>query len=58
MQLQEYIVGLDYPVSKEDLVRLAQQAGAGTALLQLLRSLPADRFDSSTEVSDAITEMA
>ena len=58
MQLQEYIVGLDYPVSKEDLVRLAQETGAGTATLQLLRSLPADRFDSPAEVTDAIAEMA
>jgi hypothetical protein len=58
MQLQEYLVGLDYPVSKEDLVRRAQEAGAGTATLQLLHSLPADQFDSSTEVGDAIAEMA
>jgi hypothetical protein len=57
MQLEEYLVGLDYPVSKEDLVRWAQESGAPTATLQLLRSLPADQFDSPTEVGDVIGEM-
>jgi hypothetical protein len=57
LQLQEYLAGLDYPVSKEDLVRRAQETGAGTAMLQLLRSLPADQFESATEVSEAIGEM-
>jgi hypothetical protein len=58
VELQEYLVGLDYPVSKEDLVRWAQESGAGTAILQLIRSLPADRFESPGEVGDALAEMA
>ncbi|GAB3158601.1 hypothetical protein GCM10027290_62100 [Micromonospora sonneratiae] len=58
LQVQEYIVGLDYPLSKEDLVRRAQETGAGTAIIQLLRSLPADQFDSPAEVGSALSEVA
>ncbi|MEV4759636.1 DUF2795 domain-containing protein [Micromonospora sp. NPDC049559] len=58
LQVQEYTAGLDFPVSREDLIRRAQEAGAGTAILQLLRSLPADRFDSPAELSEALAELA
>lgn len=57
-QLQEYLDGLDYPVSKEDLVRRAQESGASTEILQMLRSLPAEYFTSPGELSTALTEMA
>jgi hypothetical protein len=57
-QLQEYLGGLDYPVSKEDLIRRAQENGAGTAVIQLLRSLPADQFSSPTEIGESLSELA
>ena len=46
VQLQEYLAGLDYPVSREDLVRWGQENGASTAMLQMLQALPAEQFDS------------
>ncbi|MFC7550635.1 DUF2795 domain-containing protein [Plantactinospora sp. GCM10030261] len=58
LQLQEYLEGLDFPVSKEDMVRRAQENGAGTAVLQLLRSLPADQFASAQEVGESLSELA
>jgi hypothetical protein len=57
-ELQEYLAGLDYPVSKEDLLRWAQENGASTQIMQLLRSLPADYFTSPSEISTAVAEMA
>ncbi|GAB3815214.1 DUF2795 domain-containing protein [Micromonospora zhanjiangensis] len=57
-QLQEYLSGLDYPVSKEDLIRQAQENGAGTAVIQLLRSLPADQFGSPTQIGESLSELA
>lgn len=57
LPLLEQLDGLDYPVSREDLIRRAQEIGAGTAVLQMLRSLPMDHFDSSVEVTDAVTEL-
>lgn len=57
MKLQEYVDGLDYPVSKEDLVRRAVETGADTEILHLLQSLPADYFTSPAEVSAALAEI-
>lgn len=54
VQLQEYLAGLDYPVSREDLVRWCQENGASTELLQLLRALPVEQFDSPIELNDAL----
>ncbi|MFC6014686.1 DUF2795 domain-containing protein [Plantactinospora solaniradicis] len=58
MQLQESLAGLDYPVSKEDLVRWAQENGVGTETLQLLRSLPVEQFQTPAEIGDAIIELS
>lgn len=56
MQLQEYVNGLDYPVSKEDLVRRALESGADTEVLHLLQSLPAEYFASRAELTTALAE--
>ncbi|MFC0005959.1 DUF2795 domain-containing protein [Micromonospora siamensis] len=58
VQLQEYLAGLDYPVSREDLVRWAQENGASTALLQVLMALPAEQFDDPAELSHALAALA
>lgn len=56
VKLQEYVDGLDYPVSKEDLVRRAMEGGVDTEVLHLLQSLPADYFASPAELSAALAE--
>lgn len=58
MELREQLAGLDYPVSKEDVVRMAQENGASTETLQILRSLPTDRFGSADEIGDLIVEVS
>lgn len=58
LQLQEYLAGLDYPVSREDLVRWGQENGASTELLQLLRALPAEQFDDPADLNEALTTLA
>ncbi|MFI6822082.1 DUF2795 domain-containing protein [Micromonospora sp. NPDC050187] len=57
-QWWEYLAGLDYPVSREDLVRRAQEIGAGTEVLQALRSLPVEEFASADELTDALATLA
>ncbi|SCL41393.1 Protein of unknown function [Micromonospora pallida] len=57
-QWLEYLAGLDYPVSREDLVRRAQEFGASTELLQALRALPVEQFASADELADALTTLA
>ncbi|GAA4576057.1 hypothetical protein GCM10023176_46630 [Micromonospora coerulea] len=58
VQLQEYLAGLDYPVSREDLVRWGQENGASTEMLQMLRALPAEQFDSPVELAEAMNTLA
>ncbi|KKK06170.1 DUF2795 domain-containing protein [Micromonospora sp. HK10] len=58
VQLQEYLAGLDYPVSREDLVRWCQENGASTEMLQLLRGLPVEEFDNPAELSEALNTLA
>ncbi|MFY1690166.1 DUF2795 domain-containing protein [Plantactinospora sp. WMMB782] len=58
IQLQESLAGLDYPVSKEDLVRWAQETGVDTQTLKLLQSLPVEHFQTPTEIGDAIIELS
>jgi hypothetical protein len=58
VQLQEYLAGLDYPVSREDLVRWGQENGASTEMLQMLRALPPEEFDSPAELSEALNSLA
>ena len=58
VQLQEYLAGLDYPVSREDLVRWGQENGASTEMLQMLKALPAEQFDSSAELTEALNTLA
>ncbi|MGW5558382.1 DUF2795 domain-containing protein [Micromonospora sp. NPDC003944] len=55
VQLQEYLAGLDYPVSREDLIRWGQENGASTAMLQMLQALPADQFNSPDELNAALS---
>ncbi|MFC8616925.1 DUF2795 domain-containing protein [Micromonospora purpureochromogenes] len=57
-QLQDYLAGLDYPVSREDLVRWGQENGASTELLQMLRALPAEQFNDPTELHEALATLA
>ncbi|MEH0971092.1 DUF2795 domain-containing protein [Micromonospora sp. CPCC 205546] len=57
-QLQEYLAGLDYPVSREDLVRWGQENGVSTEMLRTLRALPAEEFGSPAELSEALNTLA
>ncbi|MFI7645855.1 DUF2795 domain-containing protein [Micromonospora sp. NPDC049460] len=58
VQLQEYLAGLDYPVSREDLVRWGQENGVSTEMLQMLRSLPTEEFGSPAELNEALNTLA
>ncbi|WP_089155020.1 DUF2795 domain-containing protein [Micromonospora sp. NBS 11-29] len=57
-QLQEFLAGLDYPVSREDLVRWGQENGVSTETLQALRTLPAEEFDTPAELSEALITLS
>ena len=54
IELQRYLRGVDYPASKDDLVRRAEANGADERVRRALGALPAERFDSPNDVSEAI----
>jgi hypothetical protein len=55
LDMLELVEGLDFPISREDLVRLAQERGAGNEVIAALRSLPATEFASADELDEALT---
>lgn len=54
LPLPDYVEGLDFPLSREDLLRRAQELGADTSLLQALRSLPTEHFASAEQLLAAL----
>ena len=57
IQLQKYLSGIDYPTKKQDLIERAQQQGADDNVVQTLKSLPREDFNSPNDVSEAIGQM-
>jgi len=56
-EVEKSLKGIDYPAKKEDLVKHAQQHGAKQEVLETLRELPEENFNSPIDVSKAIGEM-
>lgn len=54
VQLQKFLGGIDYPTDKDTLVRHAQARGADENVLEVLRNLPMNRFNSPNDVSEAV----
>lgn len=46
IQLQKHLKGVDYPASKEDLVKHAQQQGADEDALSALEQLPDEQYET------------
>jgi hypothetical protein len=58
VQLQRYLKGVDYPASRDDLVRRAREHGASDDVIEALERLPATRFESPSDVSQALGKVA
>ncbi len=54
IQLQKFLGGVDYPARKQDLLDRAKRQGADENVLETLRSLDRDEFNSPNDVSEAI----
>ena len=54
VQLQKNLNEVDYPVSKTDLIRNAEQKGADEGILRVLKQLPLQHYETSASVSEAI----
>ena len=56
-QVQKYLKGLEYPVSKRELIDQAERNGATQEVISTLRELRRDEYNSPNDVSEAIGEI-
>ena len=54
IQVQKYLGGIDYPASKDEVVKKAKSEGADTTVIETLQRMPGDHFNSPNDVSQAI----
>ncbi len=55
IELQKYLGGIDYPASKDDLVKKAESNGAGDEVMEALRGIPDQEYDAPTAVTKAVS---
>lgn len=56
VQLQKNLIGVDYPISKKDLIMHAEQTGADEKVLRALKQLPNEQYETTADVSKALAE--
>jgi hypothetical protein len=54
IQVQKFLSGIDYPATKEDLVKRAKEQGADDNVVSTLQNLSTEKFNSPNDVSEAI----
>jgi Protein of unknown function (DUF2795) len=54
MQLQKVLGDVDFPIDKNTLVQQAKEHGVDDELIRRLRDVPQDRFNSPSDVSEAV----
>ena len=57
IEVQSFLDGVSYPTRKGDLLREAERSGAQREVRNTLERLPEERFESPTEVSEAIGKL-
>ena len=57
VQVEKFLKGIDYPVSKADLIKYAKQHGTDKNVLATLEQLPDQTFEGPVGVSKAIGEL-
>ncbi|RVX39649.1 uncharacterized protein DUF2795 [Nonomuraea polychroma] len=56
IDLQKCLSGVNYPASKDDLVKAARDHGAGNDIVKALESMPDREYDGPNAVSQAVTK--
>lgn len=54
IEVQKYLSGVDYPASRDDLIKAARDNGAGDAVVSLLEGIADREYDGPTGVSEAV----
>ena len=58
IEVQKFLEGVSYPTGTRELLQEAKRQGAGKDVRSTLERLPDDRFDTPTEVSEAIGNLS
>lgn len=54
IDLQKALKGVNYPASKDDLIRAAQDNGAADDVMAALKGLGDDHFNTPADVTEAV----
>ncbi|GAP95986.1 DUF2795 domain-containing protein [Leptolyngbya sp. NIES-2104] len=57
IDVQKHLKGLDYPATKEDVIKHAEKNGADEELKALLQDLPDEEYAKPTDVNKAIGQV-
>lgn len=55
-KIQTFIRGIDFPATRDDLIRRARRKGAGEKVIFALEKLERQKFDDPVQVSLAINQ--
>jgi hypothetical protein len=56
IQIQKFLGGMDYPVSKDTILETAKKEGADDAVLGALGRIPDGEYDAPTAISKAVSD--
>ncbi|MBW4561009.1 MAG: DUF2795 domain-containing protein [Mojavia pulchra JT2-VF2] len=57
VQLNKSLNEVDYPISKKDLIKNAEEKGIDEKVLRVLKKIPYKNYDTPTDVSEAIEHL-
>jgi hypothetical protein len=57
IQLQKFLGGVDYPASKDELIRHARQQGADQSVLEYLSKIPDRLYEGPNAVSHEFAQL-
>jgi len=56
-EVERYLKGVNYPAKKQDLIKHAQQQGANQDVIEVLKEMRDQDFNSPVEVNKAVGEI-
>jgi len=56
IELQKHLSGLDYPASKDAIVKKAEESGADSDALDALKKIADKEYDAPTAINAAVSD--
>lgn len=57
VQVQKFLKDIDYPCTKDELLETAESQGANEDIMDTLRRIPMDSFNSPSDVAEGISQI-